>query len=89
MPQPVPGLRTVPGRSAWTIRGGLRDSVTVATAKRCDPGTARGPAGQCSVSIRSHQPMNFFATTVALWPPKPNELFTIAFTFNSRAVCGT
>ena len=34
-------------------------------------------------------PRNFFAVIVALCPPKPNELFTIALTFVWRAVFGT
>ena len=34
-------------------------------------------------------PTNFFATKLALCPPKPNELLTMAFTCISRAVCGT
>jgi hypothetical protein len=34
-------------------------------------------------------PPNFFAAMVALWPPKPNELFTMAFTGILRAVLGT
>ena len=29
------------------------------------------------------------AAMLALWPPKPNELLMMTFTFNSRAVFGT
>ena len=35
------------------------------------------------------QPTNFFATMLALWPPKPNELLMAAFTGMERAVFGT
>ncbi len=38
---------------------------------------------------QANQPRNFFAAMLALWPPKPNELFTMALTFNSRGVLGT
>ena len=34
-------------------------------------------------------PLNFVATSVALWPPKPKELLTMASTFIPRAVFGT
>jgi hypothetical protein len=34
-------------------------------------------------------PTNLFAAIVELWPPKPNELLTMAFTVISRAVLGT
>ncbi len=34
-------------------------------------------------------PTNFFATRLALCPPKPKELLMIAFTFIFRAVFGT
>ncbi len=33
-------------------------------------------------------PTNLRAMMLALWPPKPKELFTMASTFISRAVCG-
>ena len=36
-----------------------------------------------------YQATNFFATIVALCPPKPNELFNTALTVISRAVFGT
>ena len=37
-----------------------------------------------------HQlPVNLFARMLALWPPKPNELFRTASTFIWRAVLGT
>ena len=42
----------------------------------------RGP-----VNLGCHR--NFFAITLALWPPKPKELFTMALTFSERAVFGT
>lgn len=38
---------------------------------------------------RIAQPLNFFATMVALWPPKPKELLTMALTVSSRATLGT
>ena len=34
-------------------------------------------------------PTNFFAAMVELWPPKPKELLTMAFTGIGRAVFGT
>ncbi len=40
-------------------------------------------------ALFTFHPTNFFAAMVALWPPKPNELFTMAFTVISRAVFGT
>ncbi len=39
-------------------------------------------------SVNNH-PTNRFAITVALWPPKPKELFAMASIFISRAVWGT
>ena len=40
-------------------------------------------------SGRPNYPVNFFAAMVELWPPKPNELLTMALTVSSRAVLGT
>src|ERR1039458_770769 len=35
--------------------------------------------------LQDFHPTNFFAAMLALWPPKPNELLMMAFTFNARA----
>ena len=50
--------------------------------------TFEAPQFVIGTSLTFH-PTNFFAVMVALWPPKPNELLTMAFTFISRAVLGT
>ena len=45
--------------------------------------------GAFAVTPGCAQPLNFLARILALWPPKPKELFTTALTFISRAVFGT
>ena len=45
--------------------------------------------GKLPFCFHNNQPLNFFAAIVELCPPKPNELFTMAFTGISRATLGT
>src|SRR5205809_5890285 len=56
-------------------RRGRRDGSWVGTTD----------CGQLKTGYRT----NFFATIVALWPPKPKELLMIALIVISRAVFGT
>ena len=76
--------------SSHRMRRGLGETEKV--CPEIDRMNARphpGPLPQERESLGGDQPTNFFAMTVALWPPKPKELFTMALTFISRALCGT
>jgi hypothetical protein len=70
--------------------GGTTGIELVEASRYPDCNTRRDPRSALSeVELGMPvQPVNCVATRVALWPPKPNELFNTTRTFFSRATFG-
>ncbi len=82
-------LRSSRRRWSRVETGAKRTEREVPLIERTGTAKDQSLLTSASTSAGPNQPTNFFAMTVALWPPKPKELFTIALTFISRALCGT